>query len=634
MNMAKHPVKSKAGELERVLGAARQALQRGAIHEASGLLQTATQRWAKSPEAWHLFGEALFQLGNGNGAFVAFRKAAGLEPGPGISHQRLAETALRLDQWETAIQALQALLAVSANALRYCQLGVAQQGAGRIADATSSYEKGLASPPAGESPDLLFTLHLNLGTCYHQMFRYAEAATQASLAEIQASRPEQLEVAKRNQVAALLEAGKVDVALSQLGEAAESSSSHLYALNFQLPYDPAAVLSAHRAWGEAAERRAADTVGDDATGHDRAPSARLKVGFVSADWRDHPARYFLPGLLRAIDRSRFCCTFFSDVREPDVVTAEMKALAERWVDSHGLDDAALARLVRQEKTDVLVDLCGHTSERISFFAAKRAPVQVSYLGYPATSGLRSFSAYLTDQRLDPAGEADRHFVEPLVRLGEVSMTYTPPQSAPPVSALPALENGYLTFACFSRLQKLNETTLSLWAQAMSSAPVSRLRLVGKGFADGVEQRRLEESFERHGISPQRLQWLGYLDFDAYLAAHAEVDIVLDCAPWSGHTVTLHAAWMGVPTLTLVGQHHAGRLSSSVMELLGLPGFVAQSEAEFVGKAQTWSADPAQLAIVRQQLRGELERSALMDHAALARRFETALEALYQQAGAK
>ncbi|HET6718860.1 MAG TPA: hypothetical protein VFH22_04390, partial [Rhodocyclaceae bacterium] len=321
--MAKPTVKSKAGELERVLGAARQALQRGDVNEAGGLLQMATQRWAKSPEAWHLFGEALFQLGNGNGAFVAFRKAAGLEPSPGISHQRLAETALRLDQWQTAIEALQKLLAISGNPLRYCQLGVAQQGAGRIADATHSYEKGLAGPPAGESADLLYTLHLNLGTCYHQLFRYADAATQASLAEKQASRPEQLEVAQRNRVAALLEAGQVDAAIAQLGDAAESGSSHLYALNFQLPYDPAALLAAHRAWGEAAERRAAATAGETATGAPWAPADRLKVGFVSADWRDHPARYFLPGLLRAIDRNRFCCTLFSDVREPDAVTAEM-----------------------------------------------------------------------------------------------------------------------------------------------------------------------------------------------------------------------------------------------------------------------------------------------------------------------
>lgn len=631
--MGKNTVKSKAGELDRILGAVRQAFQRGAFNEASGLLQTATQRWAKSQEAWHLFGEALLQLGNANGAFVAFRKAAGLEQSPGASRQRLAEVALRLDQWETAIQALEALLAVGSNALRYCQLGVAQQGAGRIDAATDSYENGLASALAGESPELMFTLHLNLGTCYHQRFRYADAAVQATQAEKQATHAEQLEVAQRNRVAALLEAGKVDSAIAQLGEAATLSSSHLYALNFQLPYDPAAVLSAHRAWGEAAERQAAASLGDEATGQHRAASTRLKVGFISADWRDHPARYFLPGLLRAIDRSRFCCTLFSDVREPDAVTAEMKALAERWVDSYGLDDAALAQLVKDDKIDVLVDLGGHTSERISFFAAKRAPVQVSYLGYPATTGLRTVTAYLTDRRLDPPGEADQHFVEPLLRLGEVSMTYTPPRSAPPVGPLPALKKSHLTFACFSRLQKLNEPTLSLWARAMDAAPDSRLKLVGKGFAEGAEQRRLEEIFARHGIAPQRLEWVGYLDFAAYLEAHGDVDIVLDCLPWSGHTVTLHAAWMGVPTLTLAGNHHAGRLSSAVMDLLGQNGFVAASADEFVHRANEWSKDPARLAVVRQELRARLEGSALMDHVALARRFETALDDLYR-AGAQ
>lgn len=616
---------------ERLLSTARAATQRGALGEAIGILQDATRRWPKSEGAWTLFGEALSLAGNANGAFVAWRKAAGLEHAPGAAHERLAEAALKIEQWGEAAKALRALSLVRPSPGVFGQLGIACQGGGDIEGAVAAYGRALALMHREDNRYWRYTMHLNLGTCFHQLRRYAEAAEQAQCAVESAGTAEQSEVAKRNKVAALVAAGEVGQAATESETEGASGSGYLYALNLLVPYDPDRLLAAHRAWGAAAERQAAAQATPIRSAATDRSARRLKIGFVSADLHEHPVRYFFSGLLRAIDRARFACVVFSDVRTPDGVTAALRQVAETWVDSSGLDDAALAKAVADHDIDVLIDLCGHTSERIRFFAARRAPVQATFLGYPATTGLGTFDAYLTDAMLDPPEAGDAHFHEPLVRLGPVSMTYTPPEAAPPVAAVPSAAGRPFTFASFSRAQKINAYTLALWGAAMNAVPGSRLLLVGAGTSESAEARRLGEALAQAGIAPERLSWLGTLDFPTYLATHAQADLILDCFPWTGHTVTLHAAWMGVPTLTIAGRHHAGRLAEAVMRLAGCGGFVAESPERFPELARDWSTRTGDLAAIRSGLRDALRQSPLMDHAGLARRFEAALLVLHDRA---
>jgi protein O-GlcNAc transferase len=632
--MRKTNTKSKESGAEQIFAAARSALQRGAIGDAIGLLQEATRRSPKSEAAWSLFGEALSLGGNLNGAFVAFRKAAALESTPGPSLERLAEIALRIDQWGEAIRALRELSQARPSPVVFGRLGIASQGGGDIASAIESYQQALALMQPGHGAHWRYTMLLNLGSCFHQLNRYAEAAQQAQLAASAATTTEQFEVATRNRVSALLAAGEIEQAAAESGSGEAISSSYLYALNLLMPYDPERVREAHRAWGAAAERHAAGRALQVRPAVSDRAGRRLRVGFVSADLHEHPARYFFAGLLREIDPSRFVRIVFSDVRTPDAVTAAFERDAETWIDSSGMDDNAFAAAVNNQNVDVLVDLGGHTSERIGFFAARHAPVQVTFLGYPATSGLNTIDAYLTDTLLDPPEAGDAHFHEPLVRLGPVSMTYTPPDAAPQVSELPSAAGHGFTFASFSRAQKINDHTLELWAAAMNAVPGSRLLLVGAGSSESAEAARLTAGLQARGVSSERLGWTGTLGFSEYLATHGQVDLILDCFPWSGHTVTLHAAWMGVPTLTISGRHHAGRLSESVMLLSGCSGFVASSPEGFAELAGYWANHTEELAAIRRGLREAVRQSPLMDHRSLARRFESALVALYDRAAVR
>jgi predicted O-linked N-acetylglucosamine transferase (SPINDLY family) len=203
--------------------------------------------------------------------------------------------------------------------------------------------------------------------------------------------------------------------------------------------------------------------------------------------------------------------------------------------------------------------------------------------------------------------------------------------APSVSGLPSAGARGFTFASFSRAQKINDPTLSIWAAAMTALPESRLLLVGAGMSGSAESVRVSETLKANGVAPDRVDWLGTLDFPDYLAAHGKVDLVLDCFPWSGHTVTLHAAWMGVPTLTIAGRHHAGRLSEAVMRLAGCGSFVASSPEDFANRARYWASHKDELATIRSGLREALQQSPLMDHRSLARRFELALVELFDRA---
>lgn len=611
---------TKRDPLEQSLARARGLLAQGDFATAIPFLQQITERWSKSALAWVMFGDAMHATGNLPGALVAFQKAVRLDAGVADLQQRLAETAFALERWELAIGALEAL---PGNAMNRARLAIAWQALGKFEQAGEQYAQALA---AGE-PALAYTLHLNLGTCWHQLQRYRAAAEQAQLAAAAASDDEQRDVAWRNEGSASLEHGDVRAARAAFAKSRRAASSALYAANFLSPYDPQAVLDEHRRWGELAERQAAAEPGIEPIARALAANEALRIGFVSADFRQHPVSFFFAGLLGALHANGCQCVLYADVQSPDDTSERLRRIALRWVDCRRMSNADLARQVAADGIDVLVDLGGHTSERIGFFAARRAPVQVEYLGYAATTGLRTFDAYLSDPLLDPPSEGNAHFVETLLRLDGPSMSYCPPADLPAVSALPALRAGQLSFASFNRPHKLNEQTLSLWAGVLKALPDSRLLLVGKGFGEPEAQAALSERFAALGVAAERLHWRGQIGFADYLALHGEVDLILDCQPWSGHTVTLHAAMMGVPTLTLRGQHHAGRFSAAVMQLIGHPDWVADSAPALVQRAVAIAADLPALNALRQQLRRQVLTSPLLDHAALAGRFEQALRGL-------
>jgi predicted O-linked N-acetylglucosamine transferase (SPINDLY family) len=320
----------------------------------------------------------------------------------------------------------------------------------------------------------------------------------------------------------------------------------------------------------------------------------------------------------------FC---YASIERPDAVTSRIRQHVDHWREIFPLDDAQAAALVRDDQIDILVDLAGHTADhRLLVFARRPAPVQVTYLGYCDTTGLEAMDYLLTDRQIDPVGADTRLVSEQLVRLPDAWTCYRPPDDAPDVGPLPALRHGHVTFASFHTLAKLNETLLEWWAQILIRVPDSRLLIAAFGLRDDGARGQLRDFFAARGVSAERLEFRGWQTQRGYLEMHSEVDILLDSHPFSGHTVSCHALWMGVPPVTLMGARPCGRLVASVLHNAGLPELIAQSPDEYMRIAADLATDLPRLAALRTALREQTAASPLMD----APRFARAVEDAYRQ----
>jgi predicted O-linked N-acetylglucosamine transferase (SPINDLY family) len=294
-----------------------------------------------------------------------------------------------------------------------------------------------------------------------------------------------------------------------------------------------------------------------------------------------------------------------------------------------LGDAQLARLIDEnDRIDVLVDLAGHTaSHRLRVFGAKPAPVQMSYLGYQGTTGVEAIDYRLTDALVDRPGTTEAFHTEELLLL-DVFACYRPPEFAPEtVAPPPCLKNGgAITFGTYSKIEKISKNTLDLWAAVLQRVPRSRIIAFAGAFDDPLLARRLGELMSQRGVDPGRVQAMGRQPLRGYMQSHERVDLILDTTPFSGHTTTCHALWMGVPTVTLGGGRYASRMGLAVMTHLELSDFVASTPEQFVETAANLAANPDRLAELRSTMRQRMRESVLLDGA----RFTQQLEALYQQ----
>jgi predicted O-linked N-acetylglucosamine transferase (SPINDLY family) len=310
------------------------------------------------------------------------------------------------------------------------------------------------------------------------------------------------------------------------------------------------------------------------------------------------------------------------------VSERLQGLATHWRRIEGLGDAQLAELIRADGIDVLIDLAGHTADnRLAALALRPAPVQVSFLGYPNTTGSPAIGYYITDAYLDPPGEADARYTERLVRL-PLFCCYRPP-AAPDPAPPPVTGNGYVTFGSFSSLAKLNERVVALWARVLRALPTARLLLQSAALADEQTGTAWRARFAAHDVSGDRLELAGHLPLDDYLRAHGRVDIALDPFPWSGHTTTCHALWMGVPAVTLAASTHAARMTADILRVIGLEELVAATEDEYVALAVALASDRTRLAQLRRDLRRRMSHSPLCDAAGFTRELEQAYRRLWR-----
>jgi predicted O-linked N-acetylglucosamine transferase (SPINDLY family) len=357
---------------------------------------------------------------------------------------------------------------------------------------------------------------------------------------------------------------------------------------------------------------------------------RLRVGLVSADLNSHPVGYFLKNLLTRINRSRIELFAYSNSQDEDELTSFIKPYFSSWKSLVSLSDEAAASLIRADGIHLLLDLSGHSAKnRLPLFAWKPAPVQVSWLGYFATTGVAEMDYLLADE-VGVSAPLRSQFVEKVWYLPDTRLCFSPPDSECAVSALPALKNGHITFGCFQNLAKIGDEVLSVWREILNAVPEAVLRLQCKQLDDPKVLGQLVKRMRSHGIEPARLSLFGSMPREAYLAAHSGVDLLLDTFPYPGGTTTCEALWMGVPTLTLAGDSLISRQGASILSAAGLPEWVVESRADYIARAVTIANDLPSLVNLRAALRRQVLASPLFDASRFAVNFEDALWQMWEQ----
>jgi protein O-GlcNAc transferase len=355
----------------------------------------------------------------------------------------------------------------------------------------------------------------------------------------------------------------------------------------------------------------------------REPGKRLKVGYVSADFRRHPVAYFIEPVLASHDKTQveiFC--YYNDIAQ-DNLTDKIQSHADHWIACARMSDEQLAERIRSDGIDVLVDLSGHTANnRLLTFARKPAPVQLTYLGYPGTSGLSSIDYRITDAYSDPQ-DSEQYYVEKLLRMPDSLCCYRATPDMPEVTPLPALKNGFLTFGSFNNINKIDQQSIELWAELLRTLPTSRLVMVT--VPEGERRQWLTQQFSALGVAPERLDFHGFLPVREFHRLFQQVDISLDPLLFTGGTTTCESLWMGVPVIVLIGQRFVNRVGYSFLSAANMPEYAAATPQDYIRVAVKLADQLPQLAQVRARMREQLATSPLMDQA----RFTRNLEKIYR-----
>ena len=613
--------------LQRKEGSAAEWLELGCIQHQIGLLPAASasyqQAILRNPgmhDAYNNLG--IIQRLNGQLAEAesSLRRSVELQPD---SVDALGNLGLVLQEQgrlaEAQAEFLKALRIDAGNIQAMINLGITLREMGRIQDAQTCFQQALQIDPDR------FEAHLNLGLILQDQ----GLLTQAEASHRQALRLRPLSAEVHNNLGdtfrkmgrlADAEAGYREALRLRPGWLA-CASNLLFTLSYTASDPDLKGLSAAREYGRLASRMAGAPF---SSWHARPDGARLRVGFVSGDFRNHPVGYFFESLASHIDRSKLELFAFSSHHVEDALTERIRPLFAHWHSLVGLDDAAAAQQIHDARMDVLIDLSGHTSHnRLAVFAYRPAPVQISWLGYFGTTGVEQMDYVIADE-LGVPPQGRRHFTEQVVYLPDTRLCLSPPTTRLDVAPLPALHNGHVTFACFQNLSKLEDGMLQLWARVLTALPTAQLSLRCAALADPATREELTRRLQRLGIDSARVAMQGGINRHLYLAMHGNVDMILDTFPYPGGTTTCESLWMGVPTLTLAGQTMLSRQGASLLSAAGLHDWIATDAEDYVAKAVAHASDLDRLSALRMRLREQVRTSALFDAERFARNFEALL----------
>ncbi|MBP2233415.1 putative O-linked N-acetylglucosamine transferase (SPINDLY family) [Azospirillum agricola] len=596
-----------------------------AVGDGDGAIQAFLSAILRAPgfaEAYNSLGVSLAAVGRADDAIAAFQRATAERAGYLDAYVNLATVMVGIGQTEAAFGIYRDLLAADPGNARLIFLtGTAALNADALQEAEGYLRQSLLYQP--RDPGTWNNLGLVL-VRMGQVSAAIDAFTKATT-----YRPDYGEawfaLASAQEAAGIFEqaAATYEHARPLLADSTGIDSNILMTLNYRdaLPAD--AVYDAHRRWGAGYQQGLPPPSASTPPGPQPREGRRLRIGYVSPDFRLHSVAMFLLPLLEQHDRSRVEVFAYSNVEKSDFITDHVRRHVDHWRPIAGVDPDTVAAMIRADGVDILIDLAGHTARnRLDVFARRAAPTQMTWLGYPATTGLPAMDIRLTDAVSDPPGDADRRHSERLLRLDGGFLCYHPLGPTPDPLPAPLLSRGQVSFGSFNALPKLNAATAGLWARVLAAVPGSRLVLKAAPLADAGMRRRVEGLFAAQGIGADRLTLLCHSpNHFSHLNAYGEIDIALDPIPYNGTTTTCEALWMGVPVLTLPGDRHAARVGASLLTTADLTGWIAADEEDFVAKAVALAVDPDHLATVRQGLRGLLIASDLCGAQRFAKRFE-------------
>jgi predicted O-linked N-acetylglucosamine transferase (SPINDLY family) len=540
--------------------------------------------------AWYNLGVALRDTGQTEEAAEAFRKTLSLNPRHEGAATSLGHILVALHRYDEAEDVFRSVLDYQqGNAEFYAVYGSAMQSMGRYEAAINAYRKAIdMNHPRS------IEIHENLAAalCMQGKFQDSIAASEAAL-----------RISPGN---------------------ARVYSGMLLTKHYLTGRDTDNLVEEHRRWpGNTLPRTALPAHGKSETRPDR-----VRIGYVSSDLRRHSVAYFVEPLLAHHDAERFEVTCYFSHKDADATTNRLKNLAHRWRNVANLNDQQLLRMIADDGIDILVDLNGHTSgSRLTAFARRAAPIQVSCIGYPDTTGVTEMDYRISDAIADPAG-TEHQSTEKLVRLPGCFLCYRPPDNAPDVARTPRESNGFITFGSFNNLAKVNVEVIELWASLLQEIPDSRLFIKNPSLTDASTRERYQALFESAGVSSDHLELMGFTpDSSGHLAAYGRIDIALDTFPYNGTTTSCEALWMGVPVISLRGDRHSARVGASLLSAAGHPEWIADTPEQYIQTVKQLAMDADRLTKLRFALRQQLKESRLCSAETYARAVEAAYDGM-------
>jgi predicted O-linked N-acetylglucosamine transferase (SPINDLY family) len=592
----------------------------GRLEEGVEQFKAAIQLNPALPDTHNNMGTALTHLGRYEEAGASFQTAIDLKPDHVEAINNLGSTLRSVGKSDDSISLFEKAIELRPQFVQaHSNLAAALSDVGRKDEALKAIDTALKLRPG------LAQQHFIRGIILREMHRMDDGID----AIREAIRLDPNHIAALTALGyAQLECGELEEAMKLLKQSIEmkpdpqTHSNVLLTINYHPGYSPADLLEAHQSWAELHEKPLMANWKPHT--NDRSPNRKLRVGYVSPDFRGHSVSYFLEPILQNHDHDQFEIFAYARMASVDMHTWRLRSQIDHWREISTKRSDETAEQIRSDQIDILVELAGHTGgNALTTFARKPAPVQINMIGFPSTTGLTGMDYRITDELCDPPGQTDAFNTESLIRMPGLFWCYRPPYTTPEIGPLPMESNGFVTFTSVNNFTKVTPDVQTMWARLLQAVPSSKLILQTSALSSDRTQAAVIARFAAAGVAADRLDFRPWSDFTQYMQLLERSDMTLDPYPFNGGTTTCHSLWMGAPVITLAGDRHASRMGLSMMTAIGLPEFVAHTPEQYVQIAVEMAQDLPRLAAIRAGMRNRLKASPLLDAVGYTRNLESA-----------